>query len=179
MQSPSLCITYDNVVDGQKFKSWYYTESEIGLYWGCLAPQSMLTWSSRLCIYLDKLGTLVCKVNQGEIQSPLRHAKLCKTQVTASIRPVSCLLQEACPAGPGSKLGPPTPRPHSHRLLPESWLSEIKILPGGRKIRGLTTLTYCKQDRLGCNWCMGNSLRPLKPWPMQWVALRQHDLYGQ
>lgn len=86
-----------------------------------------------------------------------------KHRVTASIHlPVSCLLQEACPAGPGSKLSLHRPPPTD--CYQESKQSKIKnsALEEAAKIRGLTTLTYCKQDRLGCNWCTGNSLRPLE-----------------
>lgn len=112
-----------------------------------------------------ELGTLVfCKVDQGVIQSPLRHAKLCKTQSYNLHSPASVFSSAGSFALQGQDRNLV-----STGLLPtdcyqESKQSKIKnsALEEAGKIRGLTTLAYCKQDRLGCSWCMGNSLQPLE-----------------
>ena len=82
--------------------------------------------------------------------------------------------RKLCPAGPRSKLG--LHRPSHTDCYQESKQSKIKnsALEEARKIRGLTTLAYCKQDRLGYSWCMGNSL-----WPLEALASTAGNLRAQ
>lgn len=88
------------------------------------------------------------------------------TAAPPTMLPVSSPLQETLPSDARIKTWFPWAFLHKFLSIEyqESKQSKIKItaLKERGKIRGLTTLAYCMQDRLGCSWCMGNSLWPLE-----------------